>query len=99
MDVTAGGNAARAAASMVIAQINAALSGRLDRVSRIVKLGVFVNCTPDFTEQPKVANGASELFELVFGPSGKHARTAVGAPSLPLGIAVEVDAIVAIDPE
>ena len=99
LDVTAGGNAARAAALMVIAQINAALSGRLDRVSRIVKLGVFVNCTPDFTEQPKVANGASELFELVFGPSGKHARTAVGAPSLPLGIAVEVDAIAAIDPD
>ena len=62
----------------------------------MVKLGAFVNCTADFTDQPKVANGASELMVAVFGEAGKHARAAVGAPSLPLGVAVEVDAIVAV---
>ena len=67
-----------------------------DRVERIVKLGGFVNCTGDFTDQPKVANGASELMAEVFGEAGKHARSAVGVPCLPLGVAVEVDAIVAV---
>ena len=80
---------------MILAQLKAAL-GSLDRVERVVKLGAFVNCTADFTDQPKVANGASELMMAVFGEAGKHARAAVGAPSLPLGVAVEVDAIVAI---
>ena len=61
-----------------------------------MKLGVFVNSTPDFTDQPKVANGASELMQDVFGEAGRHARSAVGVASLPLGVAVEVDAIVAV---
>ncbi|MDL2352972.1 MAG: RidA family protein [Pseudomonadota bacterium] len=87
--------AAQGCGLMILAQLKAAL-GSLDRVERVVKLGAFVNCTTDFTDQPKVANGASELMVAVFGEAGKHARAAVGAPSLPLGVAVEVDAIVAI---
>ena len=62
----------------------------------MVKLGAFVNSTPDFTDQPKVANGASELMVEVFGDAGRHARSAVGVPVLPLGAAVEVDAIIAL---
>lgn len=88
---------ARACGLMILAQIKAAL-GSLDRVERIVKLGVFINSAADFTDQPKVANGASELMVAVFGDAGKHARSAVGVPSLPLGVAVEVDAIVAVRP-
>lgn len=88
---------ARACGLMILAQLKAAL-GSLDRVERVVKLGAFVNSTPDFTDQPKVANGASELMVAVFGDAGKHARSAVGVPSLPLGVAVEVDAIVAVRP-
>jgi enamine deaminase RidA (YjgF/YER057c/UK114 family) len=61
-----------------------------------VKLGVFVSSTPDFTDQPKVANGASDLMVRVFGEAGKHARSAVGVPALPLGVVVEIDAIVTI---
>ena len=88
--------AARACGLMLLAQIKKALGG-LDRVERIVKLGVFVNSRPrDFTDQPKVANGASELMEQVFGEAGRHARSAVGVPVLPLGAAVEIDAIVAV---
>lgn len=86
---------ARACGLMILAQLKAAL-GSLDRVERIVKLGAFINSTADFTDQPKVANGASELMAEVFGEAGKHARSAVGVPSLPLGVAVEVDAIVAV---
>lgn len=89
--------AAQGCGLMILAQLKAAL-GSLDRVERVVKLGAFVNCTADFTDQPKVANGASELMVAVFGEAGKHSRAAVGAPSLPLGVAVEVDAIVAIRP-
>jgi enamine deaminase RidA (YjgF/YER057c/UK114 family) len=87
--------AARACGLMILAQIKSAL-GSLDRVERVVKLGAFVTSTPDFTDQPKVANGASDLMAEVFGSAGKHARAAVGAPSLPLGAAVEVDAIFAV---
>ena len=90
-----GMEAARRCGIMLLAQMKAAL-GSLDRVERIVKLGVFVNSSPDFTDQPKVANGASELMQEVFGPAGRHARSAVGVPVLPLGAAVEVDAIVAV---
>jgi enamine deaminase RidA (YjgF/YER057c/UK114 family) len=82
---------------MILAQLKAAL-GSLDRVERIVKLGVFINSAGTFTDQPKVANGASELMVAVFGDAGKHARSAVGVPVLPLGAAVEVDAIVAVRP-
>ncbi len=87
--------AARRCGIMLLAQIKKAL-GSLDRVERIVKLGVFVNSAGDFTDQPKVANGASELMQEVFGDAGRHARSAVGVPTLPLGVAVEVDAVVQI---
>ena len=90
-----GYDAARACGLMILAQLSAAL-GSLDRVERIVKLGAFVNSAPSFADQPKVANGASELMAEVFGEAGKHARSAVGVPVLPLGAAVEVDAIVAV---
>ena len=89
--------AARACGLMILAQLEAAL-GSLDRVERIVKLGAFVSSTSDFTDQPKVANGASELMAEVFGEAGRHARSAVGVPVLPLGAAVEVDAVVAVRP-
>ena len=95
VDLDAGMAAARRCGIMLLAQIKAAL-GSLDRVDRIVKLGVFVNSTAEFTEHPKVANGASELMVEVFGEAGKHARAAVGVAALPLGVAVEVDAVVAI---
>ncbi|MGH6659627.1 MAG: RidA family protein [Sphingomicrobium sp.] len=97
MDIEAGTVAARRCGVMLLAQMKAAL-GSLDRVGRVVKLGVFVNSAPGFTDQPKVANGASELMQEVFGESGRHARSAVGVAVLPLGVAVEVDAIVAIKP-
>jgi enamine deaminase RidA (YjgF/YER057c/UK114 family) len=87
--------AARACGLMILAQLKAAL-GSLDRVERVVKLGAFINSTADFEGQPKIANGASELMAEVFGEAGKHARSAVGVPVLPLGAAVEVDAIVAV---
>ena len=95
LDVAHGAEAAERCAVMLIAQIKAAL-GSLDRVGRIVKLGAFIASDPHFTDQPKVANGASQLMERAFGEAGRHARSAVGVPVLPLGAAVEVDAIVAI---
>lgn len=97
MTVEEGADAAKACAVNLIAQMKAALGGDLDRVTRIVKLTGFVNCASDFTDQPKVINGASDLMVAVFGEAGRHARAAVGAPSLPLGAAVEIDAIVEID--
>ena len=95
VSLEAGTQAAQACALMILAQLKQAL-GSLSRVERIDKLGAFVSSTADFTDQPKVANGASELMGHVFGEAGKHARSAVGVPVLPLGAAVEVDAIVAI---
>lgn len=92
-----GYEAARACGLMILAQLKAAL-GSLDRVERVVKLGAFVNSVPTFTDQPKVANGASELMAAVFGEAGRHARSAVGVPVLPLGAVVEIDAIIAIRP-
>ena len=89
--------AARACGLMILAQLQGARIP-LDRVERVIKLGAFVNCTADFTDQPKVANGASELMFDVFGEAGRHSRAAVGVPSLPLGAAVEVDAIIALHP-
>ncbi len=94
-DIGYGAAAARACGLMILAQISAALGG-LDRVERIVKLGIFVNSDPRFTDQPQVGNGASDLMVEVFGDAGKHARAAIGVPSLPLGAVVEVDAIVAL---
>jgi enamine deaminase RidA (YjgF/YER057c/UK114 family) len=87
--------AAQACGLMIVAQLKAAL-GSLDRVERIVKLGAFVNSAPDFVDQPKVANGASELMVALFGEAGRHARSAVGVPVLPMGVAVEIDAVVAV---
>jgi enamine deaminase RidA (YjgF/YER057c/UK114 family) len=75
-----------------LAQARAAL-GTLDRVKQVVRLGGFVTSTPDFTEQPEVVNGCSDLMVEVFGPKGRHARAAVSVPALPRGVAVEVDAI------
>ena len=95
MNLERGIEAARRCGIMLLAQMQAAL-GSLDRVQRIVKLGAFVNSAPDFTDQTKVANGASELMQEVFGEAGRHARSAVGVAVLPLGVAVEVDAIVAV---
>jgi enamine deaminase RidA (YjgF/YER057c/UK114 family) len=97
MNLDRGIEAARRCGIMLLAQMKAAL-GSLDRVERVVKLGAFVNSAPSFTDQPKVANGASELMQEVFDEAGRHARSAVGVPVLPLGVAVEIDAIVAVKP-
>lgn len=91
-----GHEAARACGLMILAQLKAA--GLLRRVEKIVKLGGFVSSVPDFTDQPKVVNGCSDLMAEVFGEAGRHARSAVGVPVLPLDAAVEVDAIVALRP-
>ena len=94
VSLEAGTAAARACGLMIVAQLKAA--GVLERVGRVVKLGAFVNSTNDFTDQPKVANGASDLMFEIFGEAGRHARSAVGVPVLPLAAAVEVDAIIAL---
>lgn len=96
-DIAVGKAAAQACGLMIVAQLKAAL-GDLDRVERIVRLGVFVSSDPRFTEQPKVADGASSLMVALFGDRGRHARSAVGVPVLPLGAMVEIDAVVAIRP-
>lgn len=88
-----GREAAKICAVNIIAQVSAALGGELDRVARCVKLGGFVASTPDFTDHPKVVNGASDLIVEIFGDAGKHARAAVGVSALPLGAAVEVEAV------
>ena len=93
VDVATAAQAARACAMNLIAQVKAACDGDLDRVTRVVRLGGFVNATADFTEQPQVINGASDLLVDVFGDAGRHARFAVGAGSLPLGVSVEIDAV------
>ena len=93
LNVDDGYKAARICAINLIAQVKEACFGDLDRVTQVVKLGGFVNCTPDFTDQPKVINGASDLISEAFGDSGKHARFAVGVSSLPMGVAVEVDGV------
>ena len=88
-----GQKAARICGLNVIAQLKAALNGDLDRVRRCVRLGVFVNSADDFVDQPKVANGASDLVVEIFGEAGRHARFAVGSNVLPLNVAVEVEAV------
>lgn len=93
VDIETGVKAARLCGLNIISQARAALGGSLDRIKRCVKVGGFVNCTPDFINHPQVVNGASDLMVEVFGDAGKHARFAVGAVSLPRGVAVEVDAI------
>lgn len=89
-----GQEAAQRCALMIIAQIDKALNGAFGRVERIVRLGVYVQSTPEFTQQSQVGNGASDLFVAAFGDAGRHTRSAVGVPALPLGVAVEVDAMV-----
>ena len=98
MDVAAGQAAARSCAIQIIAAANNALGG-LSRIERIVKLQGFVSATADFTDQPAVINGASDLMVEVFGSEmGSHARAAVGMGSLPLGVPVEIDAVIALKP-
>jgi enamine deaminase RidA (YjgF/YER057c/UK114 family) len=96
LDINAGTAAAERCAIGLIAQMKAAL-GELKMVRRIVKLNVFVQSAPGFTDQPEVANGASNLMVAVFGDAGRHARAAVGVAALPRGVAVEIDAIVEIN--
>lgn len=93
LDLEQGIAAARQCGLNLISQMKAAL-GDLERVTRIVRLGGFVNCADGFTDQPKVINGASDLMVAAFGEAGRHARTAVGVNVLPFDVAVEVDAMV-----
>lgn len=93
ISVADGQQAARLCALNILAHLKVAAGGDLDRVKRVLRLGGFVNCTPEFTDMPQVVNGASDLMVAVFGDAGKHARAAVGVSSLPLGVAVEVEAM------
>ena len=95
LDIEAGYAAARAVMVQLLASLRAEL-GTLDSVSRVVKLLCMVNCTPEFGDQPAVANGASDLLVEVFGDAGRHARSAVGMQSLPIGMAVEIEMIVEV---
>jgi len=92
-DVEAGQKAARLCAINILAQAKAAL-GDLDRITQMVKINGFVNSLPDFVEQPAVINGASDFLVEALGERGRHARAAVGMASLPMGVAVEIDAII-----
>ena len=96
LDVEQGYNAARQCGISLLAQLKNAVNGDLNKVTKVVKLGGFVNSALDFTEQPSVINGASDLFVELFGEKGRHARTAVGA-NLPLGVAVEIDGIFEVE--
>lgn len=93
LDVEAGQAAAKRCAIALLAQLKAACGGDLDRLVRVVKLGAFVNSAPDFTSQPMVVNGASDFLVDALGEIGRHARSAVGSVSLPLGVAVEIDGV------
>lgn len=93
VSVEDGAAAARRCALSLLAQVRAACEGDLSRLVRVVKLTGFVNSTPEFTDQPKVINGASDLLVEVLGDAGRHARSAVSAGSLPLGVAVEIDGV------
>lgn len=93
MTTEEGAAAARACAINLLAQVKAACGGDLDRLVRVVKLTGFVNSTADYTDQPKVVNGASDLLAEALGEAGKHSRSAVSAASLPLGVAVEIEGI------
>ena len=92
---------AKKAAHMIVLNRLAVLKaelGSLDKITRIVALNGFVNCTPDFLDHPQVMNGASELLVAIFGEQGKHSRTAVGAPSLPFDVSVELNLVVEVAP-
>ena len=91
ISIVEGQQAARLCALNLLAHLRAAAGGDLDRVRRVLRLGGFVNCTPDFTDMPQVVNGASDLMVEVFGDAGRHARAAVGVSALPGGVAVEVE--------
>jgi enamine deaminase RidA (YjgF/YER057c/UK114 family) len=91
-----GQQAAKLCALNILAHLKNACGGDLDRVKCVLRVGGFVNCTPEFTDMPQVVNGASDLMVEVFGDAGKHARAAVGVASLPLGVSVEVEAMVEI---
>lgn len=93
MDVAAGAAAAKTCAISLLAQVKAACGGDIDRLVRVVKLTGFVNSTADFTDQPKVINGASDFLVEALGDAGRHSRSAVSAASLPLGVAVEIEGI------
>lgn len=93
LDVAQGAAAAQTCALAILAQVKAAVGGDWSRVVRAVKLVGFVNSTPDFTDQPKVINGASDVMVAALGEAGRHARSAVSAGALPLGVAVEIEAI------
>lgn len=93
MDVDAGAAAARSCAISLLAQVKAACDGDLDRLVRVVKLTGFVNSTPDFGDQPKVINGASDFLVEALGDAGRHSRSAVSAGALPFGVAVEIEGI------
>ena len=93
MDVQTGAAAAKRCAIALLAQVKAACDGDLDRLVKVVKLGGFVNSTADFTQQPMVINGASDFLVEALGDAGRHARSAVSSPSLPLGVAVEIDGV------
>lgn len=93
MEVEAGADAARLCALSLLAQVKVACDGDLDRLSRVVKLVGFVASAPDFFDQPKVINGASDLLSAVMDDAGRHARSAVGVAALPLGVAVEIEGV------
>lgn len=93
MDTAEGAAAAKSCAISLLAQVKAACDGDIDRLVRVLKLTAFVNSTADFTEQPQVVNGASDFLVEALGDKGRHARSAVSAPSLPLGVAVEIEGI------
>ena len=96
LNVKEGYDAARQCAISLLAQLKSAVNGDLNKVTKVVKLGGFVNSATDFTDQPSVINGASDLLVELFGEKGRHARTAVGA-NLPLGVAVEIDGIFEVE--
>ena len=93
LDTDSGYNAAKRCAISIIAQIKQVCGGDLSKIKSCIKITGFVNSTEDFTEQPKVINGASDFITSIFGDNGKHARAAISSNSLPLGVSVEVDAI------
>jgi len=93
MNIEDGQQAAHACGINLLAQLKAACDGNLDRVTRVIRLGGFVNCTPDFEDHPRVINGASDLMVTVFSNAGQHVRAAVGVSSLPMNAAVEIDGV------
>ncbi len=97
IDVDIGRAAAELCAINIVAQLKQACNGDLGRVTRIVRLGGYVNSTPDFVQQPQVINGASDLMVAIFGDKGHHSRVAVSVASLPLGVAVEIDCVAEVE--